>query len=247
MQLVEIWNHPMCPVIFKPALNKVIETISELEEKLIETISELEEKPQPSKEVTTIADHAIPDESISRQRAVAAAKEPVNPMYTWAATSIKEIEAVSSLVKSITKQVQDAIAGRIEQLPPAQPEKRTEECTETHGVCLDTISRQAAINALWAERMKLSEEMERNLETCSFALRADNKARRNRVEEDIEIIKQLPPAQPETDILAWLLAYHTKSFELRGRYLPHEVIGWLIADFRKQYMSEGNENKEGPC
>ena len=32
MQLVEIWNHPMCPVIFKPALNKVIETISELEE-----------------------------------------------------------------------------------------------------------------------------------------------------------------------------------------------------------------------
>ena len=118
MQLAEIWNHPMCPVIFKPALNKVIETISELEEELIETISEPEEKPQPSKEVTTVADHAIPDESISRQRAVAAAKEPVNPMYTWAATSIKEIETVSSLVKSITKQVQDAIAGRIEQLPP---------------------------------------------------------------------------------------------------------------------------------
>lgn len=42
-QLAEIRNHPMCPVIFKPALNKVIETISELEEKLIETISELEE------------------------------------------------------------------------------------------------------------------------------------------------------------------------------------------------------------
>ena len=111
----------------------------------------------------------------------------------------------------------------------------------------DTISRQAAIDALWAERMKHSEEMERNLETCSFALRADNKARRNRVEEDIEIIKQLPPAQPEIDILEWLLAYHTKSFELRGRYLPHEVIGWLIADFSKQYMPEGNENKEGPC
>ena len=61
----------------------------------------------------------------------------------------------------------------------------------------DLISRQQAIDALWAERMKHSEEMERNLETCSFALRADNKARRNRVEEDIEIIKQLPPAQPE--------------------------------------------------
>lgn len=61
----------------------------------------------------------------------------------------------------------------------------------------DLISRRVAIDALWAERMKHSEEMERNLETCSFALRADNKARRNRVEEDIEVIKQLPPAQPE--------------------------------------------------
>lgn len=146
MQLAEIWNHPMCPVIFKPALSKVIETISELEEKPIETISEPEEEPQPSKEVTTIVDHAIPDESISRQRAVAAAKEPVNPMYTWAATSIKEIETVSSLVKSITKQVQDAIAGRIEKLPPARPEKRTEECTETHAC--DSISRQAAIEKI---------------------------------------------------------------------------------------------------
>ena len=146
MQLVMIWNNPMCPAFFKPTLNKVIETISELEEKLIETISEPEEEPQPSKEVTTIVDHAIPDESISRQRAVAAAKEPVNPMYTWAATSIKEIETVSSLVKSITKQVQDAIAGRIEQLPPARPEKRTEECTETHAC--DSISRQAAIEKI---------------------------------------------------------------------------------------------------
>lgn len=61
----------------------------------------------------------------------------------------------------------------------------------------DTVSRQQEIDALWAERMKHAEEMERNLETCSFALRADNKARRNRVEEDIEIIRQLPPAEPK--------------------------------------------------
>lgn len=75
----------------------------------------------------------------------------------------------------------------------------------------DTISRKAAIDALWAERMKHDEEMERNLETCSFALRADNKARRNRVEEDIEIIRQLPPAQPERIKSKWAL--HT--------YMPH--------------------------
>lgn len=150
MQLVMIWNNPMCPAIFKPTLNKVIETISELEEKLIETISEPEEEPQPSKEVTTIADHAIPDESISRQRAVAAAKEPVNPMYTWAATSIKEIETVSSLVKSITKQVQDAIAGRIEQLPHAQLGTNLAEAGT------DCISRQAAIPIEWIRQQAKS-------------------------------------------------------------------------------------------
>lgn len=153
MQLVMIWNNQMCPAIFKPTLNKVIETISELEEKLIETISEPEEpcaqvlgeSCEIEQYVETCEECGFCD-NISRQRAVAAAKEPVNPMYTWTAASVKEIEAVSSLVKSITKQVQDAIAGRIEQLPPARPEKRTEECTETHAC--DSISRQAAIEKI---------------------------------------------------------------------------------------------------
>lgn len=116
MQLVEIRNHPMCPVIFKPALNKVIETISELEEPCAQVLGESCEIEQYAE---TCEECGFCD-NISRQRAVAAAKEPVNPMYTWAARSIKEIEAVSSLVKNVTKQVQDAIAGRIEQLPPAQ-------------------------------------------------------------------------------------------------------------------------------
>ena len=32
--------------------------------------------------------------------------------------------------------------------PPAQPEERTEERTETHGVCLDAIDRQAVIDTV---------------------------------------------------------------------------------------------------
>ena len=35
-----------------------------------------------------------------------------------------------------------------EEKPSAQPEKRTEERTETHGVCLDTISRNAVIDEI---------------------------------------------------------------------------------------------------
>ena len=57
-------------------------------------------------------------------------------------------------------------------------------------------------------------------------------------------LEDLPSAQPEKDILSWLLAYHTKSFELQGRYMPHEVIGWLVHDFANAYMAERRTNDE---
>lgn len=40
------------------------------------------------------------------------------------------------------------------------------------------------------------------------------------------------------DILGWLLAYHTMSFDLKGRYFPHEVIGWLTHDISKNLFEE---------
>ena len=40
------------------------------------------------------------------------------------------------------------------------------------------------------------------------------------------------------DILGWLLAYHAKSFDLKGRYLPHEVISWLIHDISTTLFEE---------
>lgn len=56
-------------------------------------------------------------------------------------------------------------------------------------------------------------------------------------------IKNLPSADVvnKTDLLGWLLAYHTKSFELKGRYMPHEVIGWLINDLTKNFIGERGE------
>lgn len=44
------------------------------------------------------------------------------------------------------------------------------------------------------------------------------------------------------DVLGWLLAYHTKSFDLKGRYLPHEVISWLINDISKTLFEEDERN-----
>ena len=59
----------------------------------------------------------------------------------------------------------------------SRPEKRTEERTETHGVCLDAISRQAAID-------RLTEY-------------GNGRAVFISVGEAIIRIEQLPPAQPE--------------------------------------------------
>lgn len=75
----------------------------------------------------------------------------------------------------------------------------------------DSIDRQAAIDAI---------------KTSRFLVDA------------MEKVIKLPSTQPEQDILSWLLAYHTKSFDLHGRYMPHEVIGWLVHDFANAYMAE---------
>ena len=90
----------------------------------------------------------------------------------------------------------------------------------------DLISRQAAIDA--ADKI-----IERDTSGSNAVV--------NAMIAWSEYIKTLPPAQPEQEILSWLLAYHTKSFELHGRYMPHEVIGWLVHDFANAYMAERRE------
>ena len=90
--------------------------------------------------------------------------------------------------------------------------------TETHGVCLDVISRQAAIEAL--NRIG-------SLDTYADREYAES------------IFEEIPSVQPDyQEVLDWLLAYHTTSFYLHGRYLPHEVISWLINDFTKEFIAE---------
>lgn len=60
----------------------------------------------------------------------------------------------------------------------------------------------------------------------------------------IDILRNLPPAQPNyQEVLGWLLAYHTMSFDLHGRYLPHEVISWLINDFSKNFIAERKDDE----
>lgn len=73
----------------------------------------------------------------------------------------------------------------LNKLPSAQPEKRTEERTETHSC--DCISRQAAIDALTRKMVSIPTAGEKDLMGDANRIRA----------EDISVIRRLPSAQPE--------------------------------------------------
>lgn len=56
-----------------------------------------------------------------------------------------------------------------------------------------------------------------------------------------ECIKALPSVQPEPiseeyakAVRNWLVNYQVKCAELRGRYTPYEVLGWIVNDWRKE-------------
>lgn len=67
------------------------------------------------------------------------------------------VEALPSLYP-LQEFEKKAIHKVIDALPSVEPEKRTEERAETHDVCLDTISRQASIEAVQNRHMMLSKE-----------------------------------------------------------------------------------------
>jgi len=111
----------------------------------------------------------------------------------------------------------------------------------------DLISRQEAIDALWKALYEYEDETEKQFQESEDLDIRDWILHRifvqNMNDIDRQTIIKLQSAQPEIDILSWLLAYHTKSFELQGRYKAHEVIGWLVHDFATAYMAERQEDE----
>ena len=78
----------------------------------------------------------------------------------------------------------------LRELPSAQPEKRTEERTETHGVCLDAIDRQAVIDTVRKIILGFFSDEDGVMNDTEKTLLSVSKAVCNGVRE-------LPPAQPE--------------------------------------------------
>ena len=54
------------------------------------------------------------------------------------------------------------------------------------------------------------------------------------------ILDALPPAQQNLSeeyakaVRNWLVNYQIKCVELKGRYTPYEVLGWIVNDWRKE-------------
>ena len=106
----------------------------------------------------------------------------------------------------------------------------------------DYISKQAAINAClglttYKTRRELVERVDSSI--------ADENGWLGGIAECMDEIDDLPSADVvnKTDLLGWLLAYHTKSFELKGRYFPHEVIAWLVNDLSMYLFEDGEQNE----
>ena len=161
----------------------------------------------------------IDDDTISRKAAI----EAVEFGITYAKAINKETGEVTVLFEESNAELQEA-ADRIKQLPPAQPEKRTEERTETHAC--DSISRQAAIDIVkgidshfvkYVEQLPPTNTSEypNSSDTISRkeaieaadAIIARDKSGNNAVVNAMiawrEYIKHLQPEQPESDPGRW--------------------------------------------
>ena len=99
----------------------------------------------------------------------------------------------------------------IMRFPSAQAEERTEKRTETHGVCLDAIDRQATIDALEKVAELFPWRVPGNRDSYDYYNEAWNDAI-GRAEIEIEKLPSAQPevlacgegeliAQPETDVL----------------------------------------------
>ena len=82
----------------------------------------------------------------------------------------------------------------------------------------DLISRQDAIDALWEKRQALNDIMDKYLQDDLLVLRQQTKTERNRIEEDINIIEELPSAQPERKKGEWIPTKIAKPLKA-GQYL----------------------------
>ena len=111
---------------------------------------------------------------------------------------------------------------RIEALPPARPEP-----------CEDAVSRKAVIDTIdeWKE-------------ACADSGHKETVSDIKLIRKDFIELPPVTPKQPDLSeayanaVFIWLMSYQIQSAQLKGRYTPYEVIGWVLNDWRKEHDAE---------
>ena len=121
-------------------------------------------------------------------------------------------EALSEAIEALThfNSTSNSIKNELNELSCSEKPNRSEPKTSESG-SVDSempeiktdrtiggmIYRQDAIDALWEKRQALNDIMDKYLQDDLLVLRQQTKIERNRIEEDINIIEELPPVHPE--------------------------------------------------
>ena len=85
------------------------------------------------------------------------------------------------------------------------------------------------------QEVKTSRNLISRQALCEYALNQKNKS------VTPNDIMRFPSAQPEplsdaymNSVWTWLIDYQIKVAELKGRYTPYEILGWIVSDWRKE-------------
>ena len=127
-------------------------------------------------------------------------------------------EALTAYYHHTTDMQHAALHDALNRVPSAQPEKRTENTRKTHGVFLDLIDRQAAIDAI--EKTNIPEDM------CVFEIVSH-------IETEIAT---LPSASPEQDPDEWCT--DCKEYDKERHCCPrfNRVIRTAMADAQPEII-----------
>lgn len=104
-------------------------------------------------------------------------------------------------------------------LPSAHPE-----------LCEDAVSRKAVIDMIGEWKDACADSGHKEAVSDIMLIRKD--------------FIELPPVTPKQPdlseayanaVFTWLMSYQIQSAQLKGRYTPYEVIGWVLNDWRKEH------------
>ena len=194
------------------------------------------------------------DDLISRQAAINALDRLEYTRGEWATNGLTMCKDAIKALPSAQPDVPDTNVGdMISREAAIEAMRKAKDKSELHRMlaqlpsaqlaqdltngCTDTISRQAAVDAL----DKVAQMFPYRIPGDAKTYRQYNEAWNDATDAAETAIEALPSAQPNLSeayskaVFTWLMDYQIRAAELKGRYTPYEVLSWVISDWRKEH------------